>query len=907
MSLLWIGIISIALAWLFLVPVNEPAHSGWWVCLGLAILANSIAFIGKKVEAIPRRYALYLIPLGLWGLIFPWPRNLGAILLLAAIVSGLLLRKYARVRPVTMGLGVSGFVLAVQSALFPLYSHLAARLHTIGGLDTVVSFVLSIAGVQASSGAHGLFVQTAKGVSEFSITWEGFGLFILFNVALGGMILVSFFDRVWDNLFRLLAVLTAYAAVRYIVLLVVFASFETADVFWLRPWQIVSFLPLPFVLMKFLPLSVPERLVGFPVPSFSRRLVASAALCTLAVVALIGAIVFQDPGAQKQGRLLFDEGHSEWEWMDRPYDTQWYGEQSGYNYYSLGQFLDHYYHVEIRRDPLTSGLLKNFDVLVLKTPTNPYSQEEIDSIVNFVKAGGGLWLIGDHTNVFGMGTYLNSVARHFGFAFKYDATYDLATGNLSFFNPSKILRHPVINDLPFYLFATSDSLDAPFFSEDVIVGYGLKAVRADYSQKSFFPKEAHSATAIEHGLFLQSAAAKFGSGRVLLYTDSTCFSNFYMFMPGKPELALGSIQWLNRKNRFGWVNLLLVAVGVVLLGGASLVAKREDRKTLILAASFAVLLGIPSGIWAFDRINSRSYPASQAHTPYPVVAFDAQHSNYYLPVTEFKSGSESDLQTFYVWTQRLGIVPQVKFRFLDALQGANAVVIVNPSRPFTDGEIAAFVKYVEGGGKVLLMDDPRNKLTSTAHQLLRPLSVSITYQEIPRGVISDRDANAIWEGEHLGVVTGGEPFLYVSPVPAPNPISSPNQPTATANSRSPVAVDPGRRTPNSGLPTPPTPGAQPLTPAILPPAPGTRTPTPGTLPLAPGTRPPAPIPRLAVLSVVKRGKGTVAVLANSTMFYTATMGTTSAVPDARLRKLYDLEYSLFRDTLNTFKFAKSQR
>lgn len=902
MSLLWIGIISIALAWLFLVPINEPAHSGWWVCLGLAVLANSIAFIGKKVEGMPRGYALFLLPAGVFGLVFPWPRNLGAILLFAAIVAGLLLRKHARVRPATMGLGMSGLVLIVQSLFFSSYSHAAARFHTISGLDAALSFVLKLAGVNASSGAHGLFVQTAKGISEFSVTWESLGLFVLFNVALGGAVLASFSDRVWDNLFRLLAVLAGFAAIRYLVLLVVFASFETADVFWLRSWQIVSFLPLPFVLMRFVPLHAPKQPVAFPAPVLSRRLAGATAMCVLAVVALIGALVFQDPGLQKQGRVLFDEGHSEWEWMDRTYDTQWYGEQSGYNYYSLGQFLDHYYHVEIRRDPLTADLLKNFDVLVLKTPTNPYSQEEIDSIVNFVKAGGGLWLVGDHTNVFGMGTYLNSVARHFGFAFKYDATYDLATGNLSFFNPSKILRHPVINDLPFYLFATSDSLDAPFFSEDVIVGYGLKAVRADYSQKSFFPKEAHSATAIEHGLFLQSAAAKFGSGRVLLYTDSTCFSNFYMFMPGKPELALGSIQWLNRRNKYGYLNLLLLALGAGLMAGAYHAAKFKDRKALFLAAAFALLLEIPSGIWVFDKINSRSYRPPKPHTSYQVVAFEAQHSNFYLPVTEFKPGSDADLQTFYVWTQRLGLVPQVRFSFLSALASGDTVVIVNPAQPFTNEEVAAFVKYVESGGKVLLMDDPRNKLTSTAHQLLRPLGVSITYQEIPRGVISDRDGNAIWEGEHLGAVMGGEPFLYVTPVAAQNPNTVPGQPVASSS--------PGQAANGKG-PGPPDPVTRPLTPATVPLAPGARPPAPATLLLAPGTRPPTPATRppapIPVLSVMKRGKGTVAVLAGSSLFYTATMGTTSAVPDARLRKLYDLEYSLFRDTLNTFEFAKSQR
>lgn len=99
------------------------------------------------------------------------------------------------------------------------------------------------------------------------------------------------------------------------------------------------------------------------------------------------------------------------------------------------------------------------------------------------------------------------------------------------------------------LFATSCSLNAPLLADNVIVGWELAAEPLDYSVNTFFG-DFQPATDEQFGLFLQMAGVKYGQGRVATFTDSTIFSNFTMFMPGKPELALGTVEWLNRANTF---------------------------------------------------------------------------------------------------------------------------------------------------------------------------------------------------------------------------------------------------------------------------------------------------------------------------------------------------------------------
>jgi hypothetical protein len=59
----------------------------------------------------------------------------------------------------------------------------------------------------------------------------------------------------------------------------------------------------------------------------------------------------------------------------------------------------------------------------------------------------------------------------------------------------------------------------------------------------------------------------------------------------------------------------------------------------------------------------------------------------------------------------------------------------------------------------------------------------------------------------------------------------------------------------------------------------------------------APVLRVPVLSVVYRGHGALAVMANSTIFTGQVMGATGTVPDENRRKIYNLEYRIFRDVL----------
>ena len=245
-------------------------------------------------------------------------------------------------------------------------------------------------------------------------------------------------------------------------------------------------------------------------------------------------------------------------------DKEWYGLLSTYNYYNWAEWLDKYYEVDRNTDSLlTSDLLENYDILILKCPTSLYSDEEIYDIVSFVENGGGLYLIGDHTNVFGMNFYLNFISEKFGITFNTDATYDLNSGMTSSYKPDTLFPHVIVQNVDEFDFLTSCTLTAPLTSENVIIGNQILGELGTYSTENFFRISDRKSLDLEYGLLLQVAAVKYGKGRVLAFTDSTCFSNFCMFMDGYKDFNLGAIEYLNRENNFSYINRVLIIISLI--------------------------------------------------------------------------------------------------------------------------------------------------------------------------------------------------------------------------------------------------------------------------------------------------------------------------------------------------------
>lgn len=645
------------------------------------------------------------------------------------------------------------FILAVQAAAIPFYCLWASRYHAESLFSPLVGALLNLSGLRTVSEGGILTIETPLRVISFQSTWEkaGGAYFLLFFLGAFVLLRMKKANR-RDFLFAAFGTVI-YAVLRYSFLVMLYATYSMHSLFWERILSFVSFLPLTLLFaVRFRHLPVPELPVR---KGFTREERIGAGFFFLLSFAAVSFFGWRDGGIRKEGRVVVDEYHSDWEWTAEKYDEHWFGERSGYNYYCFFNYLEQFYDVRRSVDPISAELLSAADVFILKTPTKPFTEEEVSAILDYVEGGGGLYLIGDHTNVFGTGSNLNQIARHFGIRFRYDCTYELVAGNLSEYDAPKLLPHPVVGRLPHFLFASSNTLDAPWDAGEVIIGYGLKTLPADYSQKNFFPADIDSPL-LSFGLFLQCAEVRAGDGRVIAFTDSTIFSNFWMYMKGKPELLLSSVEWLNHRNAVRMnPKHLSVFFGVLLLLAYLAWRKLRARTPgeLLLAAA---ILAVLSGTILFRTANRRNYPVLRPVREMTEVVFDREYSSFELPedLQGFLAEPATQLNTFYVWTQRLGYFPRTEEKLERALSESALTVVAKPDRPIRDPE--AILAKVRTGGKLLILDHTATGAHTDA--LLREIGMEIVPTETG-GTASYGELTGIPLTEAASAVRGGEVWM----------------------------------------------------------------------------------------------------------------------------------------------------
>ncbi|MDR1700567.1 MAG: hypothetical protein LBR68_05180 [Lachnoclostridium sp.] len=268
---------------------------------------------------------------------------------------------------------------------------------------------------------------------------------------------------------------------------------------------------------------------------------------------------------ERNGAIYIDELHSYgWESITEPLDTENFGGQkSTYTYTSLVSYLNTF--GEVKTIDFTSDYeqLNPEDILIIKTATQPFNQQEINKIINFVKDGGALFLIGDHTNLLNMSRHMNEVSKNFGILFNYDATYDSSTTGLTTFkNNFPFFDSSIVKSVPTYEFATSCSISSSLRVRSVIQGNAMTAEKLDITTPHFFNNMTPETSDL-FGIFEQCVSVNFGKGKVTAYSDSTTFSSFSVFMHNNPEFITSLI--LDLKSHSNTLNTFFTWFGFAIL------------------------------------------------------------------------------------------------------------------------------------------------------------------------------------------------------------------------------------------------------------------------------------------------------------------------------------------------------
>lgn len=500
-----------------------------------------------------------------------------------------------------------------------------------------------------------------------------------------------------------------------------------------------------------------------------------AALLGVAAALATLAVGWAPVGTRLAGRVRVVERHSTWEPTTRPYDTTWYGELAGYNYAAVYDYLGQYYAMSrlLESQPIDEKSLADCDVLVIKTPTERYSRQEVDAVERFVARGGGLLLIGDHTNVFDGGTILNDIARRLGFAYRHDQLLGFGRSPYDQHYRPERLAHPIVAHLPPMDFAVSCSIDPGWsLGRAAIRSTGLWSMPPEYHHENYMPVPQH-VPEMRYGAFIQAWAIRHGEGRVVAFTDSTIFSNFCVFQPGKAELLRGMIEWLNHRGAWpAWPLPVAGALGALV--GAVVVARRRQAKASLLE-TWSVLLAAALCGWAFGAAAAgalnraaigppplREEPKTGKPARLTKVVIDRELSAAPLSNGANTQGDGAGYGLLEQWVPRLGCFTQ-RAEGAEVFSG-DMLLVITPSRAVTDAYRRALIDYIAAGGRLLVVDSPENPGT-TSNSLLWPFGLSIPPDQAWKGNLR---LAASWPGievERAWEVVGGEPVAWLGQRP----------------------------------------------------------------------------------------------------------------------------------------------
>jgi len=389
-----------------------------------------------------------------------------------------------------------------------------------------------------------------------------------------------------------------------------------------------------------------------------------------AVVAIALLATFWAPtGTRKDGKLLISTSHTRWSHVDRAYDREWFGADSGYNYACLRRLYEAFHDTELLDAPITAAALGDASVLLIYDPDRAFTAEEIHAVHDFVDRGGGLFLIGDHTNVFGSTSHLNQLCEPLGFVFRDDVLFDFETDFHQLIEVPEFAPGFLAGTSFFKLRGPASIRPSSPFTRTLIEVGNAKSFRAIYSVDNFYPPP-HDHPRMRTGRFCVSASSRYGRGRVVAFADSTVFSNFEIFYPGKYEYLLHTAEWLRHSDGRHTVPLQRAGAMVAVLLMLLLMFRSPSPRQLlgVLVAGVLLTSAVHLGCRAIEQARTM-FPHPVRPARFVFFAADAEDPTYVLRDQMSEEPYDRRYDVFIQWVLRTGAFSAFRVTGEDAREG----------------------------------------------------------------------------------------------------------------------------------------------------------------------------------------------------------------------------------------------
>jgi hypothetical protein len=351
--------------------------------------------------------------------------------------------------------------------------------------------------------------------------------------------------------------------------------------------------------------------------------------------------------------------------------------------------------VSVSDTTLSPATLASHDVLVVMNPDYQLSDEELRAVWAFVDQGGGLLVLGDHTNISGIMEPLNTLIEPTGVRYNFDSAIPRVT-RWSWYDCIRVHPHPVtrgIRDETDIRLSVGASIHLPFGATPLLSGTHAFSDAGNWDNpQGAYLGNMHYDPQEPLGDIPLAAVVRHGRGAVVIFGDTSPFQRSAIF--GSHEFVTRIFTFLAHPGS-RQTTLTLRLIGVILLaaGIVGLLSAGASGLGAVVAAGvlgLAALLGLH---WHSGVNRPPVAPGSD------VVWVDVGHGNR----VDLHTGEENGIGGFVDHLWRHGFVPLATRRLdEDELDRAIAFATVAPAHPFSGGERAALRQFVEDGGLLIV-------------------------------------------------------------------------------------------------------------------------------------------------------------------------------------------------------------
>lgn len=419
-------------------------------------------------------------------------------------------------------------------------------------------------------------------------------------------------------------------------------------------------------------------------------------LAAFAICLVLSIVLLTFPYSQyEKGNIVIYREHMLGDWNKPVYGV--YGNKSTGMFGLLPEYLSALkFSVNFVDGDIDEGDLKYADILVIINMNKTLSSEEKKIVWNFVREGGSLLVMGDHTDIAGMMGPLNDLLRPVGISFRFDDTLSFRRG---WEDCIDLLDHPatlnVDPNMMSWSVGASLDIEPSKGSYPVIIGKFGYSDHGNYSNPIAFLGNYMYDSDEELGDIILAASAFYGKGKVFVCGDTTSFQN--TILPLSYEFVNSLFSWLSGNQDFSGYYIRFLS-GILLMISAIYIYRKGKPKRAPSKRTATVFIAIVSTALLVS-VTLTGYIRPQTEIEGRFVYIDASHGERFnlIPYTR---GSLTGLYR-NLFRNNLLVFISRDFPY-DSLSNANAFVVVSPTEKFNNEEIRALQELMQRGGLLLI-------------------------------------------------------------------------------------------------------------------------------------------------------------------------------------------------------------